>query len=142
VLQLAGKSSGGKGRGKKTAAPAAAAPSESEGSGSGSESSGEEEEEQQPQPKKQVSTGRQRGRPRKPQHPTRSMLDEASNGTRERKVRVVMDFCCGGRATVEAETSRHYVLGLRRALPVTLHGKALTSPARTPTASSTLLSWH
>ncbi|WIA10965.1 hypothetical protein OEZ85_011128 [Tetradesmus obliquus] len=89
LKQLGGKVSGGKGsRGKKPAAAAAAAaapPSESEGSDSQQEDSSSGEEQQQPQPKKQSSTGRQRGRPRKPQHPTRSMLDEASNGTRERK---------------------------------------------------------
>jgi hypothetical protein len=38
--------------------------------------------------------------PRKPQHPTRSMLDEASNGTRERKVGWTEDVdfqgCCLG----------------------------------------------
>eukprot|EP00882_Tetradesmus_deserticola_P007676 GHRQ01008084.1.p1 GENE.GHRQ01008084.1~~GHRQ01008084.1.p1 ORF type:complete len:298 (+),score=94.86 GHRQ01008084.1:104-997(+) len=93
LKQLGSKSSGGKGsRGKKpAAAPAAAPPSASEGGGSEQDddsSSGEDE--QQEQPKKQSSTGRQRGRPRKPQHPMRSMLDEASNGTRERKVRA----CC------------------------------------------------
>lgn len=86
LKQLGGKVSGGKGsRGKKPAAAAAAPPSESEGSDSQQDDSSSGEEQQQPQPKKQSSTGRQRGRPRKPQHPTRSMLDEASNGTRERK---------------------------------------------------------
>jgi hypothetical protein len=99
VLQLGGKSSGGKGsRGKKPAAAAAAAaaapPSESEGSGSEQDASSSGEEEQQPQPKKQSSTGKQRGRPRKPQHPARSMLDEASNGIRERKVRMQLCAVC------------------------------------------------
>ncbi|KAF6256461.1 hypothetical protein COO60DRAFT_106376 [Scenedesmus sp. NREL 46B-D3] len=84
LKQLNGKSSGGKGsRGKKPAA-AAAPPSESEGSDSVQQDDSSSGEEQQP-PQKKQSTGRQRGRPRKPQHPTRSRLDEASNGTRETK---------------------------------------------------------
>lgn len=80
-----GSSKSGKGK-RAAAAAAAAADAASEDAGSDEEEGSSQEEE--PQPKKQ-----QRGRPRKSQHPSRAVLDEASNGSNEKVSRLKSVMC-------------------------------------------------